>query len=96
MADYQRILSYLYRYEKAEKKECFGFVKAEQKSGSLKLTIQIDDRKERLEHLRDTDVKYILNCCSDVSVFDTVIDIVNNFDFAYGSNRLHFFNSNDL
>ena len=42
MADYQRILSYLYRYEKAEKKECFGFVKAEQKSGSLKLTIQID------------------------------------------------------
>lgn len=38
MADYQRILSYLYRYEKAEKKECFGFVKAEQKSGSLKLT----------------------------------------------------------
>ena len=33
MADYQRILSYLYRYEKAEKKECFGFVKAEQKSG---------------------------------------------------------------
>ena len=48
MADYQRILSYLYRYEKAEKKECFGFVKAEQKSGSLKLTIQIDD--ERLLH----------------------------------------------
>ena len=39
------------------------------------------DRKERLEHLRNTDVKYILNCCSDVSVFDTVIDIVNNFDF---------------
>ena len=45
MADYQRILSYLYRYEKAEKKECFGFVKAEQKSGSLKLTIQIDDER---------------------------------------------------
>ena len=45
MADYQRILSYLYRYEKAEKKECFGFVKAEQKSGSLKLTIQIDDAR---------------------------------------------------
>ena len=47
------------------------------------------DRKERLEHLRDTDVKYILNCCSDVSVFDTVIDIVNNFDFAYGSIGIH-------
>ena len=46
MADYQRILSYLYRYEKSEKKECFGFIKAEQKSGTLKLTIQIDD-----EHL---------------------------------------------
>ena len=45
MAYYQRILSYLYRYEKAEKKECFGFVKAEQKSGSLKLTIQIDDER---------------------------------------------------
>ena len=45
MADYQRILSYLYPYEKAEKKECFGFVKAEQKSGSLKLTIQIDDER---------------------------------------------------
>ena len=45
MADYQRILSYLYRYEKAEKKECLGFVKAEQKSGSLKLTIQIDDER---------------------------------------------------
>ena len=35
----------MYRYEKAEKKECFGFVKAEQKSGSLKLTIQIDDER---------------------------------------------------
>ncbi len=45
MADYQRILSYLYRYEKAEKKECLGFVKAEQKSGNLKMTIQIDDQR---------------------------------------------------
>ena len=45
MADYQRILSYLYRYEKAEKKECVGFVKAEQKSGNLKMTIQIDDER---------------------------------------------------
>ncbi|MDY5497897.1 MAG: DUF6128 domain-containing protein [Anaerobutyricum sp.] len=43
MADYQRILSYLYRYENAEKKECRGFIKAEQKTGSLKLTIQIED-----------------------------------------------------
>lgn len=45
MADYQRILSYLYRYEKAEKKECPGFVKAEQRTGNLKLTIQIDDER---------------------------------------------------
>ena len=45
MADYQRILSYLYRYEKSEKKECFGFIKAEQKSDTLKLTIQIDDER---------------------------------------------------
>lgn len=45
MADYQRILSYLYRYEKTEKKACLGFVKAEQKSGDLKLTIQIDDER---------------------------------------------------
>lgn len=45
MADYQRILSYLYRYEKAEKRECPGFVKAEQRAGSLKLTIQIDDER---------------------------------------------------
>lgn len=47
MTDYQRILSYLYRYEKTEKRECPGFVKAEQKAGGLKLTIQIDD--ERLQ-----------------------------------------------
>lgn len=45
MTDYQRILSYLYRYEKAEKKECPGFVKAEQRAGILKLTIQIDDER---------------------------------------------------
>ena len=45
MADYQRILSYLYRYEKSEKKECLGFIKAEQKSAILKLTIQINDKR---------------------------------------------------
>ena len=42
-----------------------------------------DDRYERLDHLRDTDVKFILNCCSDVEVFDTVMDIVDKYDFAY-------------
>lgn len=45
MTDYQRILSYLYRYEKTEKRECLGFVKAEQKTGGLRLTIQIDDER---------------------------------------------------
>lgn len=43
MADYHRILSYLYRYDKNEKKECRGFVKAEQKQSGLKLTVQIED-----------------------------------------------------
>lgn len=43
MADYHRILSYLYRYDQKNKKECRGFVKAEQKRSGLKLTIQIED-----------------------------------------------------
>ena len=43
MADYHRILSYLYRYDKNDKKECRGFVNAEQKRSGLKLTIQIED-----------------------------------------------------
>ena len=45
-----------------------------------------EDRDERLEYLRNTDVKYVLNCCSDVEVFDTVMEIVDKYDFAYGSN----------
>ena len=48
-----------------------------------------DDRYERLDHLRDTDVKFILNCCSDAEVFDTVMDIVDKYDFAYGSIGIH-------
>ena len=43
MPDYQRILSYLYRYENENKKDCKGFIKAEQRGGNLKLTIQITD-----------------------------------------------------
>lgn len=43
MPDYQRILSYLYRYENENKKDCKGFIKAEQRGGTLKLTIQISD-----------------------------------------------------
>lgn len=45
MADYQRILSYLYRYDNRQKKECKGFIKAEQKADGLKLTIQIEDER---------------------------------------------------
>ena len=48
-----------------------------------------DDRYERLDRLRNTDVQFILNCCSDVEVFDTVIDIVDKYDFAYGSIGIH-------
>ena len=47
------------------------------------------DRHERLNALRDTDVRYVLNCCSDVSVFDTVIDNVEKHDFVYGSIGIH-------
>lgn len=47
------------------------------------------DRIERLNHLKETDVKMILNCCSDVEVFDTVLNIVDQFDFAYGSIGIH-------
>lgn len=47
------------------------------------------DRIERLNHLKETDVKMVLNCCSDVEVFDTVLNIVDQFDFAYGSIGIH-------
>ncbi len=47
------------------------------------------DRHERLEALRQTDVKFVLNCCSDVSVFDTVMEIVTMHDFVYGSIGVH-------
>ena len=43
MADYYRILSYLYRYDKKNKTDCKGFVKAEQKKNEMKITLQIDD-----------------------------------------------------
>ena len=47
------------------------------------------DRHERLEALRNTGVRHVLNCCSDVSVFDTVLDIVKKHDFVYGSIGIH-------
>lgn len=48
-----------------------------------------EDRHERLEALRDSDVKHILNCCSDVSVFDTIIEILDRHDFVYASIGIH-------
>lgn len=45
MAEYYRILSYLYRYDKKNKMDCKGFVKAEQKKNGLKITLQIDDER---------------------------------------------------
>ena len=43
MAEYYRILSYLYRYDKKNKMDCKGFIKAEQKKNGMKITLQIDD-----------------------------------------------------
>ncbi|MBR2676189.1 MAG: TatD family hydrolase [Solobacterium sp.] len=48
-----------------------------------------EDRHERLEALRSTDVKYVLNCCSDAGVFETVIEITEVHDFVYGSIGIH-------
>ena len=47
------------------------------------------DRHECLNKLKETNVKCVLNCCSDVSVFDTVLQIVNTHDFVYGSIGIH-------
>ena len=47
------------------------------------------DRHERLEALRKTNVRYLLNCCSDVSVFEMVLEIVAQHDFVYGSIGIH-------
>ena len=48
-----------------------------------------EDRDEQIEALRNTDVRHILNCCSDESVFDTVLDIAHRHDFAYCSLGIH-------
>ena len=47
------------------------------------------DRHERLEALRNTGVMHVLNCCSDVGVFETVIEICEKHDFVYGSIGIH-------
>ena len=47
-----------------------------------------EDRWQRLDELRNTDIK-ILNCCSDESVFDTVMEISSRYDFAYCSIGIH-------
>ncbi|MBR2768824.1 MAG: TatD family hydrolase, partial [Solobacterium sp.] len=48
-----------------------------------------EDRHERLEALRESEVAMVLNCCSDVSVFDTIIEILDRHDFVYGSIGVH-------
>ena len=48
-----------------------------------------NDRHERLDQLQETGIRYVLNCCSDVSVFDTVTDIITKHDFVYGSIGVH-------
>ena len=53
MAEYYRILSYLYRYDKKTKMDCRGFLKAEQKRNGLKITLQIDDER-LMENIRLT------------------------------------------
>lgn len=47
------------------------------------------DRHERLDALKDSEVRYVLNCCSDVSVFDTVIEILDRHENVYGSIGIH-------
>lgn len=47
------------------------------------------DRFSRLDALKSSEVQFILNCCSDVGVIPTVLDIVNKYDFAYGSVGIH-------
>ena len=48
-----------------------------------------DDRDEILSSFKNSDIEYILNCCSDVSVFDTVHQIIDKYPFAYGSIGIH-------
>lgn len=47
------------------------------------------DRHQRLNALKESDVEYVLNCCSDVSVFEKIIEIVEKHDFVYGSIGIH-------
>ena len=48
-----------------------------------------NDRDEILSSFKDSEIEYILNCCSDISVFDQVIDIIDNYSFVYGSIGIH-------
>ncbi len=47
------------------------------------------DRYERIKSLRNTDVERFLNCCSDESVFDTVMSIAESSSSAYCSIGIH-------
>lgn len=48
-----------------------------------------EDRYQALDRLKDSDVRFILNCCSDESVFDCVIDIAERYDYAFCSIGIH-------
>ncbi len=47
------------------------------------------DRYQLLDELQADDFGYIMNCCSDVSVFQQIEEIVNRYDFAYCSFGVH-------
>lgn len=47
------------------------------------------DRDKILSSFKNSEIEYILNCCSDVSVFDKVIDIIEKYSFVYGSIGVH-------
>ena len=48
-----------------------------------------NDAFEVLDSLKDTNVAKVLNCCSDVEVFDRVMDIAHKYDFMYCSIGVH-------
>jgi len=47
------------------------------------------DRDECLSRLEEDGIQYVLNCCSDVSVFETVLSIVETYPAVYGSIGVH-------
>ena len=48
-----------------------------------------EDRYQVLDEIENSEVECIMNCCSDEGVFDMVIDLVEHYDFVYGSIGIH-------